>query len=308
MIEFDTRYSRRVLLRILLMLVAAVALVTGGMGFVDTVYLRNQLTEAGLVINGAILVLFLLGLGRLVAILLRYAREEAALAKVVHSIEEERPDPTVGANPDSIAVERYQVVQRLARQSAPINHAALASMLVATESTRLSFPKFINNILILTGVFGTIVSLSIALVGASDLLDSAQGLGNMGLVIHGMSTALSTTITAIVCYVIYGYFYLKLIDARTHLLNGVEQFTSLYLLPRFSHDRDSMLHQLVTLIRSLQQLADAMKQTQDNYGEAAEQIRDSVAGVSSELAGLDSRLVRLEAILRQGFRLPSEEV
>ncbi len=305
MIDFDARFSRRVLLRMVLLLLAAAALGTGSLGFVDALYLQNQLTETGLIINGAILLLFVLGLGKIVLTLKRYAREESALARMLKRLEADAGDPLEGVPADSIAAQRYRILEALSRRHTPANHSALASMLLAGENTRLSFPRFINNILILTGVFGTIVSLSIALVGASDLLAAIEDPSNMGLVIHGMSTALSTTITAIVCYVFFGYFYLKLTDAKTHLVNGVEQVTAFYLLPRFAHDTESIAQRVVGLLRGLQQITDTLRSTQEHYAAGARELRDAIASIGPGLGELGGDLDEIRAILREGFRLPA---
>ena len=107
------------------------------------------------------------------------------------------------------SMNRYKTLLDLYSRRTAINHNALASTLMAQESSYISFPKFVNNILILTGVFGTIVSLSIALLGASDMLGNINDGDGLGVVIHGMSTALSTTMTAILAYLFFGYFYLK---------------------------------------------------------------------------------------------------
>ena len=177
--------------------------------------------------------------------LARHRREPAPhqLQRLALGVERLDRDRHVGGNPEQGRAVRLN------------RHGALAAMLTADESTRLGVVRFINNILILTGVFGTIVALSIALLGASDLLEGAPGGGNMGLVIHGMSTALSTTITAIVCYLFYGYFNLKLSDAQSHLLGSIEEVTTIYLLPRFSHDSESMLHEVAGLIHEVKPAA-----------------------------------------------------
>jgi len=182
----------------------------------------------------------------------------------------------------SMIARRYLTLEKLNKANTPINQSALATTLIATESTRGSFPKFINNILILSGVFGTIVSLSIALIGASDLLASAVNVDGMGLVIHGMSTALSTTITAIICYVFFGYFHMKSTDVQTNLVSAIEQVTTTHLMPRFQVQTESILFEFSGLIRSLQSLVQQMESSQDSFSHLATEMHDSQGSTEAQ--------------------------
>lgn len=305
MIDIKRNFSRGVLIRLGIVVVLAIVVLLVNRDFILNVYLRDQLTDLGLLINGGIVGLFLLGMARIVAVLLRYVREEHALYDFVRALDEEQFHPAAEISPGSIVARRYQAVLNLSRDNAPINHGALASTLVARESTAISLPKFVNNILILTGVFGTIVSLSIALVGASDILDSpAAGTGSMGMVIHGMSTALSTTMTAIICYLIYGYFYLKLTDTQTHLLSEVEQVTTLYLLPRYAHTTDNLVQRVSGLVKSLSEVAESMRAVQADYVAAGSQLNSLIAVLNQRTKPMSDDLNTIKRILRDGFRLP----
>jgi hypothetical protein len=198
-------------------------------------------------------------------------------------------------------------LRRLHEARTPINQNALASTLVASESTRNGLPRFINNILILSGVFGTIVSLSMALIGASDVLENAISATGMGLVIHGMSTALSTTITAIVCYVFFGYIYQRLTDTQTNLISGVEQVTTTYLVPKFQVQTDNVLYEFTGLIRSLQGLVDQLQKSQLGFEATQDQLADTLAMYRDKVDSLDERLDTIVHQLRIGFRLRDDE-
>ena len=154
--------------------------------------------------------------------------------------------------------------------------------------------------------FSRTVSLSIALAGASNLLDAAQDTGDMGLVIHGMSTALSTTITAILCYLFYGYFYLKLSDAQAHLLSGVEEVTAVYLLPEFSRDSETMLQDVASLIYELREAAEGMKHVQLDYALAGTRLHEVVGSLNQRVNTTADDIGRIKQILRAGFRLPAQ--
>jgi hypothetical protein len=321
MMDFDANYSRRILVRLIIALFVLAAVGFISREFIYDFYFQSQVTRAGLIINAATLLLFIAGLVKIVTGLRHYAREEAALARFIRSVEDEQLDLMVGIDPGTIIHQRYAAILRISKQNSPVNHSALSSMLLANESKRLTFPRFINNILILMGVFGTIVGLAIALLGAAQLLEAEQNLGSMDLLIHGMSVAPATTIIAIVCYLFFGYFYLKLHDAQTHLISGVEEVTSLYLLPKLSRDADSVLHEVASLVDQLRQVADGMRTSQSDYAEAGIRLRETVndysqighrlsatvAELEARMGGVTDDVRMIKGMLREGFRLPAED-
>ena len=306
MIQFRAGYSRSILLQLVSLSILLLLVILVNLEFVGDIYFKNQATSVGYVVNGSILVLFSLGLFRVISLLMRYSLEESALARFLRNVEDDEARATDKISKNSLIARRYRSIVEISKHNVAVNHSALASTLIATESTRLSLPKFISNILILTGVFGTIVSLSIALLGASNIIDSADGLGNMGMVIHGMSTALSTTTTAIVCYLFFGYFYLKTTDVQTQLLSGIEQATTLYIMPRFTYQTDSMLHEVGNLVRALREAAEKMGQVEADFAEAGNSMNEMIGSYAESAGNLDGSINEIKRLLRTGFRLPEE--
>ncbi len=303
-----TSLSTKIIVQFAAVIVAAFILIGLNYDVLYPYYFENQLTNTGITINSAIMLLLVVGLGNVFYHLLRYRKEEAAIAGFVNNIEALKPDMMDGLAADSIVARRHSTMRSIQNAHGEINHGALAAMLNADEATRFGLIRFINNILILTGVFGTIVSLSIALLGASDLIDSADAsLGGMGLVVHGMSTALSTTITAIVAYVVFGYFYTRLNDVQTHFLSGVEQLTSVYMLPQYVKTNDEIVHKMSDLIKSVVNAADKLKVTQDTYYEAAVGLQQTISANQQQIEKLGDEMESIKHILREGFRLPSSD-
>ena len=306
-ISFRSRFSRNILLRMLVLGGLLAALGWWKLDLINTVYFKDQLTATGWIINGAIIALFILGLLRMIGIFLVYGREEKALQRFIRNQELELDDPLHKVPTHSIIARRFLAMEHLFEAGAPIDQSALAATLLANESTRSSFPKYIVNVLILTGVFGTIVSLSLALLGASDLLENAVDVEGMGLVIHGMSTALSTTITAIICYLFFGYFYLKLTDAQTHLLSAVEQVSSTYLAPRFVTDQDSTLYEFTGLVRSLHSLVKQLDASQKMLMQSEQRLLQNVEEYQTDIRATKERLETITELVRRGFRLREEQ-
>lgn len=307
-ISLRRHYSRNTIFLMIVIGILIAAIISWKSDLIAAVYLKNQMTSVGFVVNGAIVALFAVGILRMVFTFLGYMREEAAIVKFVNNLES-RPDqtPLKNISESSLMVKRYNVMRVLHDARSPINQNALASTLVASESTRNSLPKFINNILILGGVFGTIISLSIALMGASDVLEDAVNTGGMGMVIHGMSTALSTTITAIICYLYFGYFYLRLMDAQTNIVSAVEQVTTTHLMPKFQVQTDSVLYEFTGLIRSLQGLVAQMESTQESFVTMENDISETLNVYREKIEGMDKYMDTVIHYLRLGFRLRDDE-
>ncbi len=302
-----TSLCTKVIIQLCVAIVVIIILLAWNSDFIYQFYFQNQQTLTGIIINSSIAALLIFGLINIVWHLLRYKREEQAIASFVNNIEALRQDLTHGLNPHSMIVKRYATMKSIQSANGEINHSALSAMLTADEATKFGLVKFINNILILTGVFGTIVSLSIALLGASDLIDSADGsLGGMGLVIHGMSTALSTTITAIVSYVLFGYFYTRLNDAQTHLLSGIEHLTSVYLLPKMVKTTEGITYEAATLVKSVREAADNLNLTQQVYQASAVTLQETIATNQEQRTQLASGVTEIKSLLADNMNRSQE--
>ncbi|TLS73509.1 hypothetical protein FE236_13190 [Mariprofundus erugo] len=304
----ESRQSRNILIQLAVTTLLVMVL---GIYFSDVlgmIYFSNQQTSAGFALNGLILGLFMLGLIRILALLLSYHGEEESLARFHNNLQQRRQDLLEGVSPASIIARRMDLLEGMSIRHAEIHHQALAATLLAHESTRTALIRFIHNILILCGVLGTIISLSIALVGASSLLEQAVSSTGMGMVIHGMSTALSTTMTAVLCYLFLTYFFSAVQNLQTRLLGHIEQLTTTRLLPMFQVTEEAVTGQALDLVREAHQLVQSVHESIDaldlaslreGIDQAAEQSRAQHEALLEELRMLSS-------VLKDGFRLPKE--
>jgi len=86
MIQLKHHYSKSVLFQLVVLATLAGLVILINLDFVQDIYIRKQVTNTGYIVNGCILLLFSLGLFRLIAILFRYNAEENALTKFLQNI------------------------------------------------------------------------------------------------------------------------------------------------------------------------------------------------------------------------------
>ncbi len=264
-------------------------------------YLNSGISKTGFIINGIIIVLFLVGMIRILMTLFRYIQEHHATLKMADFLKNDVSNPTSRMSDNSLILQRYKAVQWVTKQGAPVNQAAMASSFNATENTRLTTIRFVHSTLILAGVFGTVVSLSMALIGAGGLLGSPEGVKEMGTIVGGMSSALSSTITAIFCFFIFAYFYMRLNDSRIQLLNNIEDVTSLYMLPKVSHTEESMVRQVTNLTAALNDAADKLIAVEHTFMNAGLTLQNAVNDLHGQIS--EGSVNEIKDLIRKGFHL-----
>ncbi|MGF1643123.1 MAG: hypothetical protein ACFCUJ_05725 [Thiotrichales bacterium] len=301
-IHYKPTLSRNTLLLLLFTLVAVTLIVWYFRVPLQTLYFRDQVSTSSLTLNGIILALFFAGIVRLVLLLWRYRREERAIAIFLEHMHHESDRNEVDS--DTLIARRYTAMLFSSKQGVTPNVGALAQIQVARESTRGSFARFVNNILILLGVFGTIVSLSLALFGATDLLhNAARNINGLELIVHGMSTALSTTMTAIVCYVIFGFFFHRLTSVQTRIVSAIEEITQEYLVPRFRVKAENLVNETALLVENLQKVVKQLELAQTEQHAREQIIAKALADHEHQMQELANQFVKTQRILLRGFRL-----
>ena len=315
--KFTQTKSGRALIHMLITLLIVIGALTAiAVWYLDLfrkIYLIDTKT---VVLNGFILLLFFTGLFQLIRAVAHLSREERQVERFVHDKETRRflPGELLST---SLIGRRYDTISSLYERKVPINHGAIAAITMAEESRHLSYPKFVNNVLILTGVFGTIVSLIYALIGATAILQTNAADEGIVVMLLGMNTALNTTATAIVCFFLFTFFYQRLADLETYVLSRVEEAALVYIVPEYAFDSEAVNYKTERLVSELQLLVGEMKSVTDF-------IRDSLTGLNkynraylARIAALTARqsnqdeqtrqvlgqLLKIETVLKDGFRL-----
>lgn len=272
-----------------------------------------------LILNGVILLLFAMGIWQLFREVRHYERQEIQITEFIARRAEGYPTEDVLTEFDepSLLIERYTTIRELFGGGGPIDHGAISSIMLAGESLHLSFPRFVNNVLILTGVFGTVSSLIFALIGATDVLQTAVPGSGMGLMLLGMNTALTTTATAIVCYFFFTFFFQRFTDLQTWIVSQLERAALLYMVPDFSFEPDVVNHQTKLLVEDVRQLVAEMRQGLGGIEGAVARIDEGararleqgdavIARQDTQNGKLEDALARLDElrkVLVEGFRL-----
>lgn len=312
--------SRQILTQMIIVLAAAVIVaVLVFLWKIDAVSAVLFGDPRPLILNGVILILFGLGVWQLFKGVRHYQRQEAQITEFVARRAEGYPTEQVLAefNEPSLLVERHSTIKELFEGGGPVDHGAISAIMLAGESLNLSFPRFVNNVLILTGVFGTVSSLIFALVGASEVLQTAVPGSGMGLLLLGMNTALTTTATAIVCYFFFTYFFHRFTDLQTWVISRLERASLMYMVPDFAYEAETVNHQTKLLVEDVRQLVSEMREGLGGIAGAVARLDESatsrheqgnkfIVRQDSQNGKLDeslAQLAELRSVLVEGFRL-----
>lgn len=311
------KIGKKALLQLVGALILLAALLLWQFDFIRTTFFTDQLTPLGLILNGTIIIIFLSGIYKLIAGFLHYSFEEEQVDAFFAGKESGDQNILERISARSIISRRYFRIRELYERKIPINHGVMSSIMLAEESLYQSFPRFVNNVLILLGVFGTIISLILALAGASTVLKTSAAGQGMWLIIHGMNTALTTTATAIVCFFFFTYFYHRLTDVQTFVFGKVEEAVLTCIVPEFSFDIETINYRTERLILALEETikeitasSGFIKKTLEGVNahntSHLERVNALVSSQDEQLkrtAHLIARLDNIADVLKEGFRL-----
>ncbi len=300
-------------------LVAVLALVAAVAIKFDLIFSWALGDPRPLVLNGIIFILFLVGLLQLYRALRYYQVQENEIIEYVRLRKEGQWSAEIfeSSITNGLLADRYRTIRDLFNGGGAVDHGAISAIMVAEESLQQSFPRFVNNVLILLGVFGTVSSLIFALIGAGDVLQASSPDAGMGLLLLGMNTALTTTATAIVCYFFFTFFYHRLNDLQTWVFSQVERAALMYIVPEFTYEPEALNRQTKLLVNDVKLLVNEMREGLNGIEEAlskpaavdSETKSHQVAlleGMEKQNDNLEASLSRLDAVrqvLLDGFRL-----
>ena len=266
------------------------------------IYISNAASSIGYIINIFILLVFISGIIKIFFELKKYLNEEKAIYKFMLNYKNNVEDKLFGVDRESLISERYNLIKKLFNEGITPDIKILSGFLLLNEENKKTYLKYINNILILTGVFGTVISLIISLLGASNFIKLTDE-KSMSTIIFGMSTALNTTFTAILCFFIFNYFLLKLNQVQKNIALQIEKLTYFNILPDFHTTKEKIIINIDKQLDEIKNVIVKFNETQEALREYAFRFSKLINLNYETYKKLDANMINIQEILKEGFRL-----
>jgi hypothetical protein len=148
-----------------------------------------------------------------------------------------------GVPADSLVGDRLQTIARMKQARAKVNVDALQQSSILKESAQwtLSFPGYVVGLVMMLGLFGTFIGLSLMVVdiqhalpagGAqADATQWAASVSSLGRILAGKKTAFSATLAGLFFSIVVSAFNFGLARAQSNVYGQLERFTAEELLP-----------------------------------------------------------------------------
>lgn len=272
--------------------------------FILEFFLGPQSSELGRMIGGLILALFGAGTVGILGLIVYLRQEEVALLNFYQqAVRNYEGLLERGGGDRSLIGKRFLTIKNLAEKKALINQEALAFLLQNEVQGKSGSLRFLGHIFILLGMLGTIASLGVALLGTSELMVAKTTVMDFGLVISGMSTALSTTLLGLVAYILFRFFLVQLESLQNNLLLSIERVTALTLIPRLQPSPETLVPEVLQLVGNLNRLIGEMTENQEQISKSSAVMQASITRYSRTMEGIERGFDSINHTLSKGFRL-----
>ncbi len=294
--------AKKNLITLIIVFIVVFVLVILNFSWLKSVYFHNNKTIIGYVINSGILIIFFAGIVKIILEFLRYIKEENAIDRFMLNIKNNVQDKLMGIDKNTLIVNRINIIKEFSKKNFKPDIKILSSFLLSSEQNRKGILEYINNILILTGVFGTVISLIISLLGASNFIKATDE-KSMSLIIHGMSTALNTTFTAIFCFFIFHYFYSKLNQIQEYIALKIEEITYFHIIPEFISSEEKVYFEVDSILKEVKGTIENFTKTQEGLKEYAVKFSKLISLNYEMFRRLEKHYEELKSLIKEGFRL-----
>ncbi|MEA2415001.1 MAG: hypothetical protein QOI58_1658 [Thermoanaerobaculia bacterium] len=148
-----------------------------------------------------------------------------------------------GIPSDTLIGDRLVSIVRMKQARAKVNIDALqqSTMLKESANSGLTFPAYVVSLVMMLGLFGTFVGLSMMVVDIQQALPGGDGAANatqwaasvsgLGKILAGKKTAFSATLAGLFFSIVVSALNFRLARAQSAFYDALERFTTEELLP-----------------------------------------------------------------------------